>query len=78
MGLRGRFIYLAGAAIGGAFFSFVIGNLFGGGGTGLVAGALIGGTLLVSLFIKQRKGLYARKKYRGVVVFQRLKINHLT
>lgn len=77
MGLRGRFIYQAGAAIGGAFFSFVIGNLIGGGGAGLIAATVIGGTLFISLFIKQRKGLYARKKYRGVVIYQRLKINHL-
>lgn len=77
MGLQGRFIWLAGAAFGGAFFSFVIANFIAGTGAAFAASIIIGGGLLVLLYYKQHKGLYPRKKYRGVVIYQRLKVNHL-
>lgn len=76
MGLRGRFIYLAATAIGGAFFSFIIVNLFFGTVPGFVTSFLIGGVLLGLLFYKQRQGLYARKRFRGIVIYQRLFVNH--
>lgn len=77
MGLRGRFIYLAAAACGGAFFSFVIGNILFGSLAGFAACSIVGLTLLGLLIFKQRKGLYNRKKYCGIVVYRRLFANHL-
>lgn len=76
MGLRGRFIYLAAAAIGGAFFSFIIVNLFSGTIPAFITSILIGGALVGLLFYKQSQGLYARSKFRGVVIYRRLFINH--
>lgn len=72
MGLRGRFIYWAAAAIGGAFFAFVVGNILAGTVPGLIASAILGGSLFGILIYKQRKGLYNRSKFRGTIIYQRL------
>lgn len=77
MGLRGKFIYLAAAAIGGAFFSFILFNILFSSLVGFFAAVVVGGTLFTMLLIKQHKGLYDRKKFRGVVIYHRLRVNHL-
>lgn len=73
MGLRGRFIYLAGGAFGGAFGTYVIGNLIGGTIVAIFGALIVGGGLLGYLFVRQRKGLYNRKKFNGIVIYRGLR-----
>lgn len=77
MGLRGKFIYLAAGAIGGGFISFILFNIFISTLVGFIAALVVGGTLFVILLIKQHKGLYSRKKFRGWIIYHRLRVNHL-
>lgn len=69
MGLQGRYIYWAAAAIGGAIIGFIAAYCL----SGFLAGLL---TLIVSLgsgatliLLKQRKGLHSKKNDKGVFVY---------
>ena len=73
MGLQGRYIYWAAAAVGGAILGFIITYCILGFLSGLLvlAIALGGGAALV--LIKQKKGLHTKKSDKGVFVYARSK-----
>ncbi|MCM1491094.1 MAG: DUF4133 domain-containing protein [Muribaculum sp.] len=72
MGLRGRFLTLAGGCIGISFVGgiicmVIIGKLAGLGF--LVVSALIG---FVMLYIKQKQGLHNKKKCKDILIYHNL------
>ena len=74
MGIRGRFLTLAAAAIG---VSFVVGFIGFSIALGKVAGfiammvmALVG---LITIYIKQRGGLHNKKRARGIYIYRSLR-----
>ena len=69
MGIQGRYIYWAAAAVGGAIIGFIIAYCL----IGFVAGLIV---LCVSLctgaalvFFKQKNGLHTKKEYHGVFIY---------
>lgn len=72
MGIRGRFLLFAAITIGA--------SLIGGLALMSIAGQLIGflwllGTLaigLVTIYVKQKTGLHAKKRYNGLVIYRNI------
>ena len=65
MGIQGRYIYWAAAAVGGAIIGFIIAYCLIGFVAGLIS--LCTGAALV--FFKQKKGLHTKKEDHGVFIF---------
>ena len=65
MGIRGRFLTLAAAAIGVSFVGF-IGFSF----IAMMVMALVG---LITIYIKQRGGLHNKKRSRGIYIYRSLR-----
>ena len=73
MGIRGRFLTLAAAAIGVSFvifiaFSIVLGKL--AGFIAMLVTAVVG---LAVIYVKQRGGLHNKKRSKGIYVYKKLK-----
>ncbi len=71
MGVQGRYIYWAAAAIGCALLGFILGYCLVGFVTGvitLVACVGVGAALIV---FKQQKGLHTKKSDKGVFIYAR-------
>ena len=67
MGIRGRFIYYAAGTFLFGFIGFLVFNIILGFFAGLIALVVIAGTGIISIFIKQKLGLHAKKLYKGIV-----------
>ena len=69
MGIQGRYIYWAAAAVGGAIIGFIIAYCLIGfvGGLIVLSVSLCTGAALV--FFKQKKGLHTKKEDHGVFIF---------
>ena len=67
MGIRGRFLTLAAAAVGVSFVGF-IGKL-----AGFIAMLVMIIAGLVTIYIKQRGGLHNKRKDKGVFVYKSLR-----
>ena len=69
LGLRGRYIYWAAAAVGGGLLSFLVGFIAFGFTVGLLLVTVIlafGGTMI---FVKQHKGLHSKKAPTGIFIY---------
>ena len=64
MGIRGRFLTFAAGAIGLSFVGFIIFSI--------ILGKLAG---FIAMIIKQRSGLHAKKRHRGIFVYKDLYIH---
>ena len=62
LGLRGRYIVWAACTVGGGLLSFLIGYV--------VFGFLIA-LVLLTIFVKQHKGLHSKKSPKGIYIFCR-------
>ena len=67
MGIRGKFIYYAAGTFLFGFIGFLVFNIILGFFAGLIALVVIAGTGIISIFIKQKLGLHAKKRYKGIV-----------
>lgn len=67
MGIRGKFIYYAAGTFLFGFIGFLVFNIILGFFAGLIALVAIAGTGIISIFIKQKLGLHAKKRYKGIV-----------
>ena len=71
MGIRGRFLTLAAAAIGVSFVGFIGFSIALGKIAGFIAMmALVG---LITIYIKQRGGLHNKKRARGIYIYRSLR-----
>ena len=72
MGIRGRFILIAAATFGVSFLGFIAGYvLFGLGISLLILGVSAGGGLL-TIYMKQKKGLHSKRRDKGVQHYHHL------
>lgn len=67
MGIRGKFIYYAAGTFLCGFIGFLVFNILMGFFTGLIALVAIAGTGIITIFIKQKLGLHAKKRYKGLI-----------
>ena len=67
MGIRGKFIYYAAGTFLFGFIGFLVFNIILGFFAGLIALVVIAGTGIILIFIKQKLGLHAKKRYKGIV-----------
>jgi len=72
MGIRGRFLYIAAATIGGSFLGFLLISLALGNLAGFIGMVIIIGVGLISIYIKQRSGLHNKKRDRAIFVYKNL------
>ena len=75
MGIRGRFLTFAAGAIGLSFVGFIIFSIILGKLAGFIAMIVIAITSLITIYIKQRSGLHAKKRHRGIFVYKDLYIH---
>lgn len=69
MGIRGRFLTLAAAAIGASFLSFLLFSIIIGKLAGFIAMIVTAVLGLATIYIKQRGGLHDKKRHRGVYFY---------
>ena len=69
MGIQGRYIYWAAAAVGGAIIGFIIAYCLIGFVAGLIVLSVSLCTGAVLVFFKQKKGLHTKKEDHGVFIF---------
>lgn len=67
MGIRGKFIYYAAGTFLLGFIGFLVFNILMGFFAGAIALVAIAGTGIVLIFIKQKLGLHAKQRYKGIV-----------
>lgn len=72
MGIRGRFLTLAAAAIGVSFVGFIVFSIALGKLTGFIAMLVMAVTGLVTIYVKQRGGLHNKKRNRGIYIYHNL------
>ena len=75
MGIRGRFLTFAAGAIGLSFVGFIVFSIIMGKLVGFIAMIIIAITSLITIYIKQRSGLHAKKRHRGIFVYKDLYIH---
>ena len=72
MGIRGRFLTFAAGAIGLSFVGFIVFSIILGKLAGFIAMIVVAIISLITVFIKQRSGLHAKKRHRGIFVYRDL------
>lgn len=72
MGIRGRFLTLAAAAIGVSFVGFIVFSIALGKLAGFIAILVMTVTGLVTIYVKQRGGLHNKKRNRGIYIYHNL------
>lgn len=72
MGIRGRFLGIAAATIGVTFIIYLALAALLGQMTGIVTALVCLGTGLVTIYIKQKSGLHAKRKYRGIIIYHHI------
>lgn len=73
MGIRGRFLTLAAAAIGISFVGFIGFSIALGKIAGFIAMLVIALVGLVTIYIKQRGGLHNKKRARDIYIYRSLR-----
>ena len=73
MGIRGRFLTLAAAAIGVSFVGFIGFSIALGKLAGFIAMLVMAVVGLVTIFVKQRGGLHNKRRSRGIFVYRNLR-----
>lgn len=71
MGIQGRYIYWAAAAVGGGIVGFIIGYCVSGFLVGLIILVVSLGTGVGLIFLKQKNGLHTKKNDHGVFIYSR-------
>ena len=69
MGIRGRFLTLAAAAIGVSFVSFIAFSIV----LGKLAGFIAMLVTVAVIYVKQRGGLHNKKRSKGIYVYKKLR-----
>lgn len=69
MGLQGRYIYWAAAAVIGAILGFVVMYILAGFVVGLITLVIAVGIGAACIMLKQRKGLHTKKNDKGIFVY---------
>lgn len=72
LGIRGRFLIIAAATIGGSFLLFFAGQYIFGMGVSIGMALLIGGTGMATIYVKQKSGLHSKKRGRGIYIYRSL------
>lgn len=72
MGIRGRFLTLAAAAVGVSFVGFIVFSIALGKLAGFVAMLVMAAAGLVTIYVKQRGGLHNKKRDRGIFIYHNL------
>lgn len=72
MGIRGRFLTLAAAAIGVSFVGFIVFSIALGKLAGFVAMLVMAAAELMTIYVKQRGGLHNKKRDRGIFIYHNL------
>ena len=75
MGIRGRFLTLAAAAIGVSFVGFIVFSIALGKIAGFIAMLVMAVAGLVVISVKQRGGLHNKRRAKGIYVYKKLKAN---
>ena len=75
MGIRGRFLTLAAAAIGVSFVGFIVFSIALGKIAGFIAMLVVAVAGLVVIYVKQRGGLHNKRRAKGIYVYKKLKAN---
>ena len=75
MGIRGRFLTLAAAAIGVSFVGFIGFSIALGKLAGFIAMLVMAVVGLVTIYVKQRGGLYNKRRAKGIHVYKNLRRN---
>lgn len=75
MGIRGRFLTLAAAAIGVSFVGFIVFSIALGKIAGFIAMLVMAVAGLVVIYVKQRDGLHNKRRAKGIYVYKKLKAN---
>lgn len=75
MGIRGRFLTLAAAAIGVSFVGFIVFSITLGKIAGFIAMLVMAVAGLVVIYVKQRGGLHNKRRAKGIYVYKKLKAN---
>ena len=75
MGIRGRFLTLAAAAIGVSFVGFIVFSIALGKIAGFIAMLVMAVAGLVVIYVKQRGGLHNKRRANGIYVYKKLKAN---
>lgn len=73
MGIRGRFLTLAAAAIGVSFVGFIVFSIALGKLAGFIAMLVMAVIGLVTIFIKQRGGLHNKRRDKGIYIYNKLR-----
>ena len=73
MGIRGRFLTLAALAIGVSFVGFILFSIVLGKLAGFIAMFVMAVIGLVTIFIKQRGGLYNKRRDKGIYIYNKLR-----
>ena len=73
MGIRGRFLTLAAAAIGVSFVGFIGFSIALGKVAGFIAMMVMALVGLITIYIKQRGGLHNKKRARGIYIYRSLR-----
>lgn len=69
MGIRGRFLTLAAAAIGVSFVGFIVFSIALGKLAGFIAMLILAVVGLVTIYVKQRGGLHNKRRHKGVFIY---------
>ena len=75
MGIRGRFLTFAAAAIGASFIGFILFSILLGKLAGFIAMMMMIITSLITIYIRQRGGLHAKHRDNGIYLYTRLYIH---
>ena len=75
MGIRGRFLTMAAAAIGVSFVGFIVFSIALGKIAGFIAMLVMAVAGLVVIYVKQRGGLHNKRRAKGIYVYKKLKAN---
>lgn len=73
MGIRGRFLTLAAAAIGVSFVGFIVFSIALGKLAGFIAMLIMAVIGLVTIYVKQRGGLHNKRRDRSIYIYRQLR-----
>jgi len=72
MGIRGRFLMLAAAAIGVSFVGFIVFSIVLGKLAGFIAMLIMAAIGIATIFIKQRGGLHNKRRDNGIFIYKNI------
>ena len=75
MGIRGRFLTLAAAAVGVSFVGFIVFSIILGKLAGFIAMLVMAVAGLVVIYVKQRGGLHNKRRSKGIFIYRHLMRN---